>query len=381
MEIVVDGCVRGFHVYQEIWTPVIGECLHCKRERDNAEDRHAVAVCKSVDVVVGHVPRSISCLCSAFIRRGGTIDCTIEGTRRYSSDLPQGGMEIPCKYIFKGMMKELQKVTKYYKSALGITVCVRNTDENSAAAQSESKSASNALASTSMTVTAPTALVPPVKRLLDSSTQCTSGKRVNCINIPVDDTPLKVNTTNSEKVWVQFQRSVLTVKDKQIIEEGHRLTDKHINFAQRLISSQFPHIGGLQSTLLQDRYYCFPHQSIQAVFCKKREHWIVASNMLTTDSHTVNVYDSMFDELDQEASTLIQQIFYSNSYCNNSGIKINMRSLQKQDGYADCGVFAVAVLTSLAYKEEPSSILYDQTKLREHLVQCFTAKLITLFPR
>ena len=71
---------------------------------------------------------------------------------------------------------------------------------------------------------------------------------------------------------------------------------------------------------------------MQAVFCKKREHWIMVSNMLITDSDTVNIYDSMFDELiDQEPSTLIQQIFHSNS--NNSGIKINMRKLQKQHGY------------------------------------------------
>ena len=58
-----------------------------------------------------------------------------------------------------------------------------------------------------------------------------------------------------------------------------------------------------------------------------------------------------------------------------------MRSLQKQHGFADCGVFTIAILTSLAYKEEPSTVLCDQTKLREHLVQCFTTKLITLFPR
>ena len=73
-------------------------------------------------------------------------------------------------------------------------------------------------------------------------------KRINCISI--DDNPLKLDTTNSEKVWVQFQRSVLTMKDEQIIEEGHQLTNKHINFAQCPISSQFPHIGGLQTTLL-----------------------------------------------------------------------------------------------------------------------------------
>ena len=59
--------------------------------------------------------------------------------------------------------------------------------------------------------------------------------------------------------------------DKKVIEDGHRLTDRHINFAQRLISSQFPYIGGLQTTL-QDRYYCFPHQSMQAIFWTRLEH-------------------------------------------------------------------------------------------------------------
>ena len=41
---------------------------------------------------------------SAFIRLGGVIDSIdyiVEGKRRYSSDLPQGGMEIPCKLILK----------------------------------------------------------------------------------------------------------------------------------------------------------------------------------------------------------------------------------------------------------------------------------------
>ena len=44
-------------------------------------------------------------VCSAFIRLGGVIDSInyiVEGTRRYSSDLPQGGIEIPCELILKG---------------------------------------------------------------------------------------------------------------------------------------------------------------------------------------------------------------------------------------------------------------------------------------
>ena len=70
--------------------------LHCRREVIEAENRRdpfAVAVERS-GVTVGHVPRSI---CSMFLRRGGRIDCEITGARRYSEDLPQGGLEIPCK--------------------------------------------------------------------------------------------------------------------------------------------------------------------------------------------------------------------------------------------------------------------------------------------
>ena len=43
-----------------------------------------------------------------------------------------------------------------------------------------------------------------------------------------------------------------------------------------------------------------------------------------------------------------------------------MKNLQKQHGHADCGIFTIAVLMSLVYKEDPSTILYDQKKLREH---------------
>ena len=68
-----DTCVRGFHVYKDVWRPVIGEELRCQREEDNPRDPYAVAVTKSRTgvvgmKVVGHVPRYLSTLCSLFIR-------------------------------------------------------------------------------------------------------------------------------------------------------------------------------------------------------------------------------------------------------------------------------------------------------------------------
>ena len=97
----IDTMVRGYHVYKDIWdaSSSIGEFI-CKRKTGNRNDTYAVAITKE-DVIFGHVPRTISPICSIFIRRGGTIKCLISGGRRYSSDLPQGGLEIPYVLIFK----------------------------------------------------------------------------------------------------------------------------------------------------------------------------------------------------------------------------------------------------------------------------------------
>ena len=75
-------------------------------------DRYAVAVVKGT--VVGHLPKKISKISSLFLRRGGYIKCEVTGKRRYSSDLSQGGLEIPCRLIFKSKdKKEIDKIKKY----------------------------------------------------------------------------------------------------------------------------------------------------------------------------------------------------------------------------------------------------------------------------
>ena len=108
------SCVRGYHVYKDIWDAVIGEAVICEREPHNVEDRYAVAV-KKDGTVIGHLPRNLSRVCSLFIRRGGTIECTVTGTKRYSADLSRGGLEIPCFLLFKASPKEIQKLKKLWK--------------------------------------------------------------------------------------------------------------------------------------------------------------------------------------------------------------------------------------------------------------------------
>ena len=108
--------VRGFHVYKNVWEPTIGEVLSCEKDNGNSHDMFAVAI-KNSSEVVGHVPRFWSSICSIFTRRGGEIVCRITGSRRYSADLPQGGMEIPYILIFKShSIKECSKAEYLIKS-------------------------------------------------------------------------------------------------------------------------------------------------------------------------------------------------------------------------------------------------------------------------
>ena len=102
-------CIRGYHVYREIWEAQMGETLMCEREPHNAHDQYAVAV-KKEGTVIGHLPRKLWRVCSLFMRRGGTMTCTVTGMRRFSVDLPQGRLEVPCSLVFKARPKEIQKM-------------------------------------------------------------------------------------------------------------------------------------------------------------------------------------------------------------------------------------------------------------------------------
>ena len=82
---------------------------YAERELGNIVNRYVIAVKKDSGEMVGNLPKKISRMCSMFIQEGGEIMCTVIGNRRYSSDLVQGGLEIPCTLLFHGEEKYIQK--------------------------------------------------------------------------------------------------------------------------------------------------------------------------------------------------------------------------------------------------------------------------------
>ena len=179
-------------------------------------------------------------------------------------------------------------------------------------------------------------------------------------------------------VWATFGRCVLHVSDKVLIENGTELTDKHIQFAQCMIKNQCPLVGGLYSTLLQDKPSSLGSRTtntVQVVHCKKRKHWITVS-IKWCKGDQVAVYDSVFTKLDAETRMTIMKMFNLKKTKD-----IIIMPMQKQHGCTDCGVYAIAVMTSLTHEEDPTRLKYKQMELRQHLVNCITKGKLVCFPK
>ena len=266
----VDSVVRGYHEYKDIWDADIdGLELPCKREPGNPHDPSAVAVVKQssgTSVVVGHVPRLIPMVCSIFIRRGGCIMCVVTGSRQYSADLPQGGLEIPCCYIFKAIeVSEMEKAKKMIEVILSVAI----------APVVESDSETNQIEET-----------PP-----------DDNEAVSEVDeeMPESNEPLhkkrKLSATEIEKVIM-----------------GEELSDIHVNLAQRLLRAEFPDLNGLLSTLLQGKETTViekkENKMLQIIHSTSRHHWIVATTIGSKREGEVLVYDSLFKTLDRETKKL-----------------------------------------------------------------------------
>ena len=160
-------------------------------------------------IIVGHIPRMISAVCSLFLHRGGTIVCEVTGSRSASVDLPQGGMKMPCMLKFAGEKKFIDKV----KKLLTPSPCPESTG--------------------------------PAK-----ATHTDNDKQPSDVAITVGDEETASDKNTLQSDWLSVNRITLFDEDCRIIATGKELHDKHISFAQSLLKNQFKDIQGLRCMLL-----------------------------------------------------------------------------------------------------------------------------------
>lgn len=102
-------------------------------------------------------------------------------------------------------------------------------------------------------------------------------------------------------------------------------------------------------------------------------HWIVVSTL--DCSGKVQIYDSIFDRLDEETKNVIMNLFELAS-----SPVFDFVQVQKQVGGQDCGLFAIGIVLSLLIHVDVTSIVFNQSQMRPHLLKCFNEKEFTMFP-
>ena len=80
MEMFAFVSAACYHVYQDLFTPSIGEKFVAKREFNNTMDKQAVKVVKG-DKTVGHLPRKFSRIVWYFLAHSGEISVEVISRR------------------------------------------------------------------------------------------------------------------------------------------------------------------------------------------------------------------------------------------------------------------------------------------------------------
>ena len=155
------------------------------------------------------------------------------------------------------------------------------------------------------------------------------------------------------------------------------LSDRHMSYGSLLLKQAFPHLDGLNDTVLQ------PLKAISAsgdrkyiqVFHVNGNHCLTASNLLAGDScNVVDIYDSARVTLSTEAKRAIAGFHQ----CTSSTLTLRYKDVQRQPNTYDCGVHALAMATSLAHGADPTQLTYCEP--RRHLQQCFASGHLLPFP-
>jgi hypothetical protein len=167
---------------------------------------------------------------------------------------------------------------------------------------------------------------------------------------------------------------------KKAILDKRMLTDEHMNLAQHILCEQFPVIGGFQNTLLCQNDGMIPVQNEAIQIHYVGNHWVTSSSI----GGTVDLFDSKFHG--KLCSTLTHQLALvyrtlAESFDDDtSEIPINIPRVQQQEGCIDCGLFALAFAVHTALGDDLTMMMFNQSLMRPHLVNCLRDGVFKPFP-
>ena len=171
---------------------------------------------------------------------------------------------------------------------------------------------------------------------------------------------------------VEVSKPDINLRDRKIINDGEELTDKHIFAAQQLLKKQFPSNNGFRDTVtLSASSIPEPVPYIQILHVNGN-HWLTIT--ATNPKGPVDVFDSLNPTKLSESILQVIKKYHGNTCI------VKLLNIQKQQGFKDCGLFAIANATSICYGDDPTALVYEQHEMRQHLLNCLEKEEMTPFP-
>ena len=190
-------------------------------------------------------------------------------------------------------------------------------------------------------------------------------------NSPDPETWLTVHNTNQPDSKV----TLYLVSKTNILNPNGWLSDSEIHAGQMLLKMEFPLVDGLCDPAVTGDLVT-PDSSEFVQIINTGAHWVCMST-ISTSPGTVKLYDTLYNTAN---SIAIRHACHMLMFPGDSVSFVNEK-VQRQLNHDDCGLFALAIATDLCHSVDPVTQSYDQSKLRQHYVNCLESRKMAPFPK
>lgn len=182
----------------------------------------------------------------------------------------------------------------------------------------------------------------------------TRTKKQKSCHDEIEITCVKSGPENAKKIERKLQ---LTMGEIKTIEENHMLTDESINILQNILSNMFPDLKGFQDTVIGATltFDIVPQESEFIQILHDRDlHWVCISHCLNPHKKGINLYDSLSNGA---VPNFVKKQIASMMHIKEQEMHINIVPVKQQMNLVDCGVFAIAFATCLAFGKDPTRLI------------------------